>query len=181
MRQLIAAECARTPDASDREIARRLGVSHRTVAAVRRPEVDNLSTTSTTEERPRVTYEEAIAGMRRIALSSAVCNMQYDDDLEAGVPPATIASELVQSHRKLSAETNDPEFSDTMWRYVYGPRVESILSWDGTTEYAWVCDWCNSEGTSKRPDAGKRSFCSLDCWEADLRYRTREAAAASRG
>jgi ParB-like chromosome segregation protein Spo0J len=39
MRQLIAAECERTPDASDREIARRLGCSPSTVGAVRRPGV----------------------------------------------------------------------------------------------------------------------------------------------
>jgi hypothetical protein len=45
MRQLIASECERTPAATDREIARRLGCSHRTVAAVRRPpDVDKLST-----------------------------------------------------------------------------------------------------------------------------------------
>ena len=44
-RELIATESERTPDASDREIARRLGCSHRTVAAVRRPpEVDKLPT-----------------------------------------------------------------------------------------------------------------------------------------
>jgi ParB-like chromosome segregation protein Spo0J len=45
MRELIASEIERTPDASDRAIGRRLGCSHRTVAAVRRPSVvDNLST-----------------------------------------------------------------------------------------------------------------------------------------
>jgi hypothetical protein len=38
-RELIAAECERTPDASDREIGRRLGCSHHTVATVRRPSV----------------------------------------------------------------------------------------------------------------------------------------------
>ena len=59
-RELIAAECERTPDASDREIGRRLGCSHHTVATVRRP-VSKDTPEGGKLPTPRVTREEAEA------------------------------------------------------------------------------------------------------------------------
>jgi hypothetical protein len=177
MRQLIAGECARTPDASDREIARRLGVSHRTVATVRRPEVDNLSTEE--EEPPRVTYEEAIEMTKRLVYKFVGYDLMCLEWLESGMSPAVLAKDITRWFREKAETTDIPDIHDDLWRYVYAPRVEDILSWDGT-EHMVTCTWCGSEFTSKLGESAE-GLCSMRCWEADLRYRTRAAAPASRG
>jgi ParB-like chromosome segregation protein Spo0J len=127
MRQLIATECERTPDASDREIARRLGCSHRTVAAVRRPvsnldtpEVDNLST-------PRVTREEAEALTEAIRREIDRMDQAGIDLLRLGVPPAEVATAVMQAWAPASDHVNDAEFNDAIWRHIVSPRVAAIL------------------------------------------------------
>jgi transposase len=58
-REVIRAEAARRPGDSDRAIARRVGASPSTVAAVRRPEVSKLDTSQDTIAPKLLTREEA--------------------------------------------------------------------------------------------------------------------------
>jgi hypothetical protein len=120
MRNLIATECDRTPEASDREIARRLGCSHRTVAAVRRPpEVDKLST-----------LEEAEARTEHIRHELDKIDQDCIDLLTRGAPPTTVAEVLTQIWAKAAEEINDAEVTDAMWRHMVNPRIQAILGWD---------------------------------------------------
>jgi hypothetical protein len=110
MRQLIASECKRNPGATDREIGRRLGCSHRTVAVVRRPQVDNLSTPMSREEAEELT--------ERIRRSLDRFDQDCIDLLADGVPPAMLAGQI-----------KDAEDADAVWRHIVGPRVTAILGW----------------------------------------------------
>jgi ParB-like chromosome segregation protein Spo0J len=122
MRELIATECKRTPGASDREIARRLGCSHRTVAAVRRPEpVDKLSTPLSREDA------EALTESIRRHLDKI--DQDCIDLLTLGAPPTTVADVLKQMWAEAREQINDAEVTDAMWRYMVAPRVEAILRW----------------------------------------------------
>jgi ParB-like chromosome segregation protein Spo0J len=102
-RELIAPECERTPEASDREIGRRLGCSHRTVAAVRRP-VDNLSTARLTREEA-----EALTDIIQRGLDDADRSMRdlLHHCFSGGVSPADLAKILQSQRVKWMAETAD--------------------------------------------------------------------------
>jgi ParB-like chromosome segregation protein Spo0J len=119
MRELIAAECERTPDASDREIARRLGCSPSTVGAVRRP-VSKLDTSPLSREDAEALTE---AIRRRLDQGDRQCA----EALAAGVPPVMLADAILQAWTKFAAGVNDAEFVNSMWRHIVAPRVQAIL------------------------------------------------------
>ncbi len=118
-RELIAAECERTPDASDREIARRLGCSPSTVGTVRRP-LSKLDT-------PKMTREEAEALTEAIRRHLDQLDWQCLDALAAGVAPGMVATALMGLAE--TARHDDPEFADAVWTHIIAPRVEATLAW----------------------------------------------------
>jgi ParB-like chromosome segregation protein Spo0J len=126
MRELIASECERTPDASDREIARRLGCSPSTVGAVRRP-VSKLDTSP-------MSREEAEAWTETIRRHLAQADQEFAEALAAGVPPATVAEAILRSWAEAREQINDAEVTDAMWRHMVSPRVEAILNWQSLDE-----------------------------------------------
>jgi hypothetical protein len=119
MRELIASECERTPDASDREIARRLGCSPSTVAAVRRP-VSKLDT-------PPMSREEAEARTEEIRRHLAQMDLSFLGLLTEGVPPVTVAEAMLRAWAGFAEQANDAEVTDGMWRHMVAPRVQAIL------------------------------------------------------
>jgi hypothetical protein len=126
MRNLIASECERTPDASDREIARRLGCSPSTVGAVRRP-VSNLDTP------PRVTREEAEALTESIRRQLDEADQGLIDVLAAGASPLVVSVTLMRQWAKFEREVNDAEATGPIWRHVIAPRIQAILNPTGLT------------------------------------------------
>ncbi len=131
VRELIAAECELTPDASDREIARRLGCDHKTVGAVRRP-VSNLDTTEEVGKFPTLSRDEAEELTQRIQSELNKIDQLCIDLLTDGVPPTTVAETLMRMAK--SAQTFDEEIADAMWRHMIAPRVTAILSWPPTPD-----------------------------------------------
>jgi hypothetical protein len=121
MRQLIASECQRTPDASDREIARRLGCSPSTVGAVRRP-VSKLDT-------PTMDREEAEERTRQIQHGLDQIDRLCIGLLADGVPPNAVAGMLKRIWAEAAEHWLDDEITDAMWRHVVTPRVAAILNW----------------------------------------------------
>jgi ParB-like chromosome segregation protein Spo0J len=126
MRQLIASECERTPDASDREMARRLGCSPSTVGAVRRP-VSKLDT-------PPMSREEAEAWTETIRRHLAQADQDTADALTAGVPPAMLAEAILRTWAEAREQINDAEVTESMWTHMVAPRVEAILNWQALDE-----------------------------------------------
>jgi ParB-like chromosome segregation protein Spo0J len=124
MRELIVTECERTSEASDREIARRLGCSHRTVAAARRP-VDNLSTPIATREEAEERFHQIRHGLDQI-------DQMCIDLLADGTPPTMVAEMLIRISTE-AAEHFDAEINDAMWRHMVAPRVTFILGWQSST------------------------------------------------
>jgi hypothetical protein len=98
MRELIATECQRTPDASDREIARRLGCSPSTVGTVRRP-MSNLDTPESVTEEERRPAEELTRDIQRWLTDwdRLILDM-FHECLGGAVPPANLAK-FLQRHR----------------------------------------------------------------------------------
>jgi ParB-like chromosome segregation protein Spo0J len=119
MRTLIATECERTPDASDREIARLLGCSPSTVGAVRCP-VSKLDTLS---------KEEAEALTEQIRRRLEQGDRECSEALAAGVPPAMLAEAILRTWAKAAEAINDAAGNDAMWRHVVSPRITAILRW----------------------------------------------------
>jgi hypothetical protein len=121
MRELIAAECGRSPDASDREIARRLGCSPSTVGAVRRP-VSKLDT-------PAMDREEAEEGTRQIQYGLDQIDQICIDLLALGMPPVEVSATVMRMWAETLGRINDAEVTDAMWRHMVAPRVAAILNW----------------------------------------------------
>ena len=126
-RELIAAECERTPDASDREIGRRLGCSHHTVATVRRP-VSKDTPEGGKLPTPRVTREEAEALTEEIRAGLASWDRSMRGLLRhcfsGTVSPADLAESLQSQRGKWMAETAD-----------YPPDVATFL------DERFFCGW----------------------------------------
>jgi hypothetical protein len=118
MRELIAAECERTPGASDREIARRLGCSPTTVGTVRRP-VSKLDTPMSRQEA------EALTETIRRHLDDF--DQSCVDLLRLGVPRDMVARSVLKMWAEAATQIDDAEANDAMWRGIVAPRVDAIL------------------------------------------------------
>jgi hypothetical protein len=122
-REVIAAECERTPDASDREIARRLGCSPSTVGAVRRP-VSKLDT-------PKVTGDDTLSDIEA----------HFIDEFAATYPrESAAAAELVERLKSLH--------NQALTRWHRSPNDANVIIEPSTHQGFWHigmmwADWAN--------------------------------------
>ena len=117
-RELIASEVERTPEASDRAIAKRLGVSPTTVGTVRRgPRASNLDASVTREVAEALT-EEIGQRLNRMSRSIGVMVVSLIGD---GYVPADVAEALDSYRVKLMIKAEVPEevmeVEDLPWRH----------------------------------------------------------------
>lgn len=128
-RDVIAAEAARRPGDSDRAIARRVGCSPSTVAAVRRP-VSKLDTPDP------ITREDAAAITTTIRQTAAqsIAGLQDVVDLllGAGADRPSILLALLEGNASELARWSfaGAEVLRTIQRYVHGPIVAWFLADD---------------------------------------------------
>ncbi|MDP9434170.1 MAG: helix-turn-helix domain-containing protein [Actinomycetota bacterium] len=117
-RDLIARECQARPGDSDRAIARRVGCSPSTVAAVRRP-ASNLDTPLSDEERRELIQLED--GIQQ-ALDT------FDSTL-VSLPPPVALRLLREAWRGLeAAHPDDEEFLSPLRRALFEPRLDALLA-----------------------------------------------------
>lgn len=115
-RELVLRECQARPSDSDRQIARRLGCSPSTVAAVRRP-VSKLDTSELTREEAE-TLEAAIR-----------CGLDKLDDALVLLPPVA----AVKVMRLIWADMEeryrgDEDFLGPVRRHMILPRLDALLA-----------------------------------------------------
>ncbi len=122
-REMIAREAAARPEDSDRAIARRLGCSPSTVAAVRRP-VSKLDTAAplTRSKAERLTRaEEGIRGA-----------LDRLDTALSTLPPLLALRTLREAWRELeTAHEGDEDFLGPLRRHLYEPRLDVLLTVTG--------------------------------------------------
>lgn len=118
-RDLITQECAR-PQASDREIARRLGCSPSTVAAVRRPgQVSNLDTTELSEDERRAMVD---------LTASIRADLDRLDDVLLRLPRLQAVRLLTDWWSELEgAHRGDEDFLGPLREHLYRSRLNYLL------------------------------------------------------
>lgn len=128
-RQLVAAELERDPSRSDRAIARIVGVDHKTVAAARGG--------GWGIPHPKMTREEAERISEHIAGGITQWDRELLDGLLRGVPPAMLASAILDMWRRFEADNeHDAELLDPIRRYILDPRLDAVLGWPDRGAYA---------------------------------------------
>jgi ParB-like chromosome segregation protein Spo0J len=133
VRDLIGRECELRPEVSDRAIARLIGVSPSTVAAVRRP-VSNLDTSTVTRAEAEARTEAIRVTLRRAQdeLLSAVMQAMSN-----AITPEEIVTALTTAHRSMVREGRDEH--DMIGRYLLGPVIDYVLD-PGEQEF-WRSQW----------------------------------------
>ncbi len=117
-RELIAREAAARPGDSDRAIARRLGCSPTTVAAVRRP-VSNLDT-------PPMTRAEAEDLTRAVRALLTDIDQRIEIGLAGGVNPLTLIEALTATLTEL--ERLHPGENIVRLRELFEPRIDALMA-----------------------------------------------------
>ncbi len=120
-RELIAREVGARPGDSDRAIARRLGCSPSTVAAVRRP-VSNLDTSPAERARALAEHEEHVQ-MSLDAIDESIAR-----GYTAGIHPLKLIGHLAVVMARLeAARPGDEEFLGAVRRHIVQPRIDALL------------------------------------------------------
>ncbi len=117
-RDLIRQELERDPDRSDRAIARLVGASHPTVAAVRR-EINEVVNPSAPE--PVTPAEQG-----RRAAGGRTPGVALDEHL-ARLPTEGRVSALLDIAQGCVDASLDPEFLGPVFNHIVGPRVRAVL------------------------------------------------------
>ncbi len=122
-RDLIAREAEARPGDSDRAIARRLGCSPSTVAAVRRPP-SNLDGSMTgvmeTAEAARLTDI--------IRTGLAEMDEQVETCIRRGLNPLTLVGGLTAALADMAAVNPDEDFLGPVREHVIQPRIDALLA-----------------------------------------------------
>ncbi len=121
-RELIAREAAARPGDSDRAIARRLGCSPSTVAAVRRP-VSNLDTSMTVMETA-----EAARLTEIIRTGLADIDEMVETCLRRGLNPLTLVGALTAALADMAAVNPDEDFLGPVRKHLIQPRIDALLA-----------------------------------------------------
>ncbi len=121
-RELIAREAAARPGDSDRAIARRLGCSPSTVAAVRRPpsNLDGSMTVMETAEAARLT--------EIIRTGLADIDERVETGLRRGLNPLTLVGALTAALADMSAVNPDEDFLGPVRKHLIQPRIDALLA-----------------------------------------------------
>ncbi len=121
-RELIAREAAARPGDSDRAIARRLGCSPSTVAAVRRPpsNLDGSMTVMETAEAAR------LAEIIRTGL--AEMDERVETCIRRGVNPLTLVGALTAALADMAAVNPDEDFLGPVREHLIHPRIDALLA-----------------------------------------------------
>jgi ParB-like chromosome segregation protein Spo0J len=164
MRELIAVEFERTPEASDRAVARRLGCSPSTVGAVRR--VSKLdSGESLTEEERRLAAEEFTERIRDDLADWDRLAWRCIRDHLGTFSPAVLAKLFQQARSKALAECADwPSefltFWDERWWCAWLDELAALHAlWQGWKVddkqwSAWLETWAQARPSQHRETTG---------------------------
>jgi ParB-like chromosome segregation protein Spo0J len=162
MRELIAVEFEWTPDASDRAIARRLGCSHRTVAAVRRPsaKVDNLSTPMTREEAEAFTerFREELAEWARLTWRDLMADVCKWSPAVVAKLVTEVRSECLTENADLPAEVLT-WLDEAHWRWQFDELAALQALWQGwkvdDEQWSfWLETWAQARPAQHRETTG---------------------------
>ncbi len=121
-RELIAREAEARPGDSDRAIARRLGCSPSTVAAVRRP-VSNLDGSMTVMETAEATRLTEI-----VRTGLAEMDEMVETCLRRGLDPLTLVGALTAALADMAAVNPDEGFLGPVRKHLIQPRIDALLA-----------------------------------------------------
>ncbi len=128
-RELIAREAEARPEDSDRAIARRLGCSPSTVAAVRRP-VSNLDTPTLTRAQAADHEVQAVIA-NQVKVRSLVADLDRDLEvaLQGGIDPLVLIGALTAALMEMSRSHPDEDFLGPVRRHLFEPRIDALMAW----------------------------------------------------
>lgn len=122
-RDLIAQECELRPDDSDRAVARRLGCSPSTVAAVRRP-------VSKLDREPLSAEEQTTLESLETDISTGLglVHATLFGAIDAGAPVSLVARKFTEGWREFErAHAGDEDFLGPVRRHYFEPTLDMLL------------------------------------------------------